>query len=101
MVSPTEDKGNGSSSLSKPQTADENKRPDTLLARFERRDNLKKANTLPSSVTGKKKQNRSNVFDYISPKKLYTGVIFGNFRPYAQLLCRFLIIYLLHTHPPS
>ncbi|XP_048062351.1 capping protein inhibiting regulator of actin dynamics isoform X1 [Megalobrama amblycephala] len=51
MVSPTEDKGNGCSSLPKPQTADENKRPDTLLARFERRDNLKKANTLPSSVT--------------------------------------------------
>ncbi|XP_068071649.1 capping protein inhibiting regulator of actin dynamics isoform X2 [Danio rerio] len=50
--SPTEDKGNGSSSIiSKHQTADENKRPDTLLARFERRDNLKKANTLPSSVT--------------------------------------------------
>ncbi|XP_051511639.1 capping protein inhibiting regulator of actin dynamics isoform X2 [Myxocyprinus asiaticus] len=51
MVSPTEDKGNGSSSPLKPQTADENKRPDTLLARFERRENLKKANTLPSSVT--------------------------------------------------
>uniref|UniRef100_A0A671PVM2 Capping protein inhibiting regulator of actin dynamics n=1 Tax=Sinocyclocheilus anshuiensis TaxID=1608454 RepID=A0A671PVM2_9TELE len=46
-----QDKGNGSSSPPKPQTADENKRPDTLLARFERRDNLKKANTLPSSVT--------------------------------------------------
>ncbi|XP_016094643.1 uncharacterized protein KIAA1211 homolog [Sinocyclocheilus grahami] len=51
MISPTEDKGNGSSSPLKPQTTDENKRPDTLLARFERRDNLKKANTLPSSVT--------------------------------------------------
>ncbi|KAL1253639.1 hypothetical protein QQF64_015868 [Cirrhinus molitorella] len=51
MLSPTDDKGNGSSSSPKPQTADENKRPDTLLARFERRDNLKKANTLPSSVT--------------------------------------------------
>uniref|UniRef100_A0A8C1L7T0 Capping protein inhibiting regulator of actin dynamics n=1 Tax=Cyprinus carpio TaxID=7962 RepID=A0A8C1L7T0_CYPCA len=35
----------------KPQAADANKRPDTLLSRFERRDNLKKANTLPSSVT--------------------------------------------------
>ncbi len=55
MVSPTEDKGSGSSSPPKRQTTDENKRPDTLLARFERRDNLKKANTLPSSVTGKKK----------------------------------------------
>ncbi|XP_059368850.1 capping protein inhibiting regulator of actin dynamics isoform X1 [Carassius carassius] len=51
MVSPTEDKGSGSSSAPKPQTTDENKRPDTLLARFERRDNLKKASTLPSSVT--------------------------------------------------
>ncbi|XP_052391771.1 capping protein inhibiting regulator of actin dynamics-like isoform X2 [Carassius gibelio] len=51
MISPTEDKGNGSSRPLKPQTADENKRPDSLLARFERRDNLKKANTLPSSVT--------------------------------------------------
>ncbi|TRY57079.1 hypothetical protein DNTS_023968, partial [Danionella cerebrum] len=50
VVSPSEDKGHGSSSLTKPQT-DENKRPDTLLARFERRDNLKKSNTLPSSVT--------------------------------------------------
>uniref|UniRef100_A0A671L882 Capping protein inhibiting regulator of actin dynamics n=1 Tax=Sinocyclocheilus anshuiensis TaxID=1608454 RepID=A0A671L882_9TELE len=51
MVSPTEDKGSRSSSPHKPQTTDENKRPDTFLARFERRDNLKKANTLPSSVT--------------------------------------------------
>ncbi|XP_016384682.1 uncharacterized protein KIAA1211 homolog [Sinocyclocheilus rhinocerous] len=51
MVSPTEDKGSRSSSPPKPQTTDENKRPDTFLARFERRDNLKKANTLPSSVT--------------------------------------------------
>ncbi|XP_066532809.1 capping protein inhibiting regulator of actin dynamics isoform X2 [Hoplias malabaricus] len=50
LVSPTEGKGNGNSSPPKPQTPEENKRPDTLLARFERRD-LKKANTLPSSVT--------------------------------------------------
>ncbi|XP_065113118.1 capping protein inhibiting regulator of actin dynamics isoform X2 [Paramisgurnus dabryanus] len=50
-VSPTEDKGNENSSHPKPQTALEHKRPDTLLTRFERRDNLKKANTLPSSVT--------------------------------------------------
>ncbi|XP_058612196.1 capping protein inhibiting regulator of actin dynamics isoform X2 [Onychostoma macrolepis] len=55
MVSPTEVKSSGSSSPPKHQTTDENKRPDTLLARFERRDNLKKANTLPSSVTVKKK----------------------------------------------
>ncbi|XP_051501354.1 capping protein inhibiting regulator of actin dynamics-like isoform X1 [Myxocyprinus asiaticus] len=51
MDSPTEDKGIGSSIPPKPQTADEIKRPDTLLARFERRENLKKAITLPSSVT--------------------------------------------------
>lgn len=51
LVSPTEGKGNRNSSPPKTQTPEENKRPDTLLARFERRD-LKKANTLPSSVTG-------------------------------------------------
>ncbi|XP_072538729.1 capping protein inhibiting regulator of actin dynamics [Salminus brasiliensis] len=50
LVSPTEAKGNGNSSPPKPQTPEENKRPETLLTRFERRD-LKKANTLPSSVT--------------------------------------------------
>jgi len=93
MVSPTEDKGNGSSSPPKPQTADENKRPDTLLARFERRDNLKKANTLPSSVTGKKPKHLK--IDYISCQKLYTGVNFCNFGSYAQF------IYLLHIHTPS
>ncbi|XP_035863425.1 capping protein inhibiting regulator of actin dynamics isoform X2 [Sander lucioperca] len=52
LVSPTESKGSGSSSpSSKPQTPEEPKRPDSLLGRFERRENLKKANTLPSSVT--------------------------------------------------
>ncbi|MCI4389313.1 hypothetical protein PGIGA_G00096450 [Pangasianodon gigas] len=51
IVSPTEGKGNGNSSTPKAQTPEENKRPDTLLTRFERRDNLKKANTLPTSVT--------------------------------------------------
>ncbi|KAM9435607.1 capping protein inhibiting regulator of actin dynamics isoform 1-T3 [Clarias gariepinus] len=50
LVSPTEGKGNGNSGTPKAQTQ-ENKRPDTLLTRFERRDNLKKANTLPTSVT--------------------------------------------------
>ncbi|XP_046905582.1 capping protein inhibiting regulator of actin dynamics [Hypomesus transpacificus] len=49
-VSPSENKGNTNTSP-KPQQTQEAKRPDTLLARFERRDNLKKANTLPSSVT--------------------------------------------------
>ncbi|XP_017284266.1 capping protein inhibiting regulator of actin dynamics isoform X2 [Kryptolebias marmoratus] len=52
LVSPTESKGSGSSSpSSKPQTPEEPKRPDSLLGRFERREHLKKANTLPSSVT--------------------------------------------------
>ncbi|XP_071343008.1 capping protein inhibiting regulator of actin dynamics isoform X2 [Trachinotus anak] len=51
-VSPTESKGSGSTSpSSKPQTPEEPKRPDSLLGRLERRENLKKANTLPSSVT--------------------------------------------------
>ncbi|XP_067086705.1 capping protein inhibiting regulator of actin dynamics [Osmerus mordax] len=49
-VSPSESKGNINTSP-KPQQTQEAKRADTLLARFERRDNLKKANTLPSSVT--------------------------------------------------
>ncbi|XP_028443907.1 capping protein inhibiting regulator of actin dynamics isoform X1 [Perca flavescens] len=52
LVSPTESRGSGSTSpSSKPQTPEEPKRPDSLLGRFERRENLKKANTLPSSVT--------------------------------------------------
>ncbi|XP_067368708.1 capping protein inhibiting regulator of actin dynamics isoform X2 [Channa argus] len=52
LVSPTESKGSGSISPgSKPQTPEEPKRPDSLLGRFERREHLKKANTLPTSVT--------------------------------------------------
>ncbi|XP_029356243.1 capping protein inhibiting regulator of actin dynamics [Echeneis naucrates] len=52
VSSPTESKGSGSiSSLSKPQAPEEPKRPESLLGRLERRDHLKKANTLPSSVT--------------------------------------------------
>ncbi|XP_074525319.1 capping protein inhibiting regulator of actin dynamics isoform X2 [Halichoeres trimaculatus] len=52
LVSPTESRGSGSTSpCSKPQTPEEPKRPDSLLGRFERREQLKKANTLPSSVT--------------------------------------------------
>ncbi|XP_029001757.1 capping protein inhibiting regulator of actin dynamics isoform X2 [Betta splendens] len=52
LVSPTESKGGASTSpASKAQTPEEPKRPDSLLGRFERRENLKKANTLPSSVT--------------------------------------------------
>ncbi|XP_041862298.1 capping protein inhibiting regulator of actin dynamics isoform X2 [Melanotaenia boesemani] len=50
LVSPTESKGSTSPS-SKPQTPEEPKRPDSLLGRFDRREHLKKANTLPSSVT--------------------------------------------------
>ncbi|XP_062413063.1 capping protein inhibiting regulator of actin dynamics isoform X2 [Sardina pilchardus] len=51
VLSPTEGKGSGNPTPPKPQTPDEGKRPDSLLGRFERRENLKKANTLPSSVT--------------------------------------------------
>ncbi|XP_040896907.1 capping protein inhibiting regulator of actin dynamics isoform X2 [Toxotes jaculatrix] len=52
LVSPTESRGSGSiSPSSKPQTPEEPKRPDSLLGRLERREHLKKANTLPSSVT--------------------------------------------------
>lgn len=52
LLSPTESKGSGSTSpSSKPQTPEEPKRPDSLLGRFDRREQLKKANTLPSSVT--------------------------------------------------
>ncbi|XP_019752856.1 capping protein inhibiting regulator of actin dynamics isoform X2 [Hippocampus comes] len=52
-ISSTESRG-GSGSVgtsSKAQTPDELKRPDSLRGRFERREQLKKANTLPSSVT--------------------------------------------------
>ncbi|KAJ4942719.1 hypothetical protein JOQ06_005235 [Pogonophryne albipinna] len=52
LMSPTESRGSGSTSpSSKPQTPEKPKRPDSLLGRFERREHLKKANTLPSSVT--------------------------------------------------
>ncbi|XP_061680406.1 capping protein inhibiting regulator of actin dynamics [Syngnathoides biaculeatus] len=52
-ISPTESRGR-SGSVSpgcKAPTPDEPKRPDSLLGRFERREQLKKSNTLPSSVT--------------------------------------------------
>lgn len=52
LLSPTESRGSGSTSpSSKPQTPEEPKRPDSLLGRFDRREHLKKANTLPSSIT--------------------------------------------------
>ncbi|XP_077572739.1 capping protein inhibiting regulator of actin dynamics isoform X2 [Stigmatopora nigra] len=52
-ISPTETQG-GSGSISpgsRALTPEDPKRPDTLLGRFDRREQLKKANTLPSSVT--------------------------------------------------
>ncbi|XP_038857632.1 capping protein inhibiting regulator of actin dynamics-like [Salvelinus namaycush] len=49
--SPSEGKGSGNTSPPKSQTPEEAKRPDTLLGCFELRDHLKKANTLPSTVT--------------------------------------------------
>lgn len=53
LMSLTDSKGCGSTGpSSKPQTPDEPKRPDSLLGRFERREQMKKAATLPSSVTG-------------------------------------------------
>ncbi|XP_069378482.1 capping protein inhibiting regulator of actin dynamics isoform X2 [Paralichthys olivaceus] len=51
LLSPTDGKGSGSCSPSKPQTPEEPKRPDSLFGRLERKEQLKKANTLPSSVT--------------------------------------------------
>uniref|UniRef100_A0A673VZY6 Capping protein inhibiting regulator of actin dynamics n=1 Tax=Salmo trutta TaxID=8032 RepID=A0A673VZY6_SALTR len=51
LLSPMEGKGSRNTNPPKPQTPEEAKRPDTLLGRLERRDLLKKANTLPSSVT--------------------------------------------------
>uniref|UniRef100_A0A4W5NNS0 Capping protein inhibiting regulator of actin dynamics n=1 Tax=Hucho hucho TaxID=62062 RepID=A0A4W5NNS0_9TELE len=51
LLSPMGSKGSRNTNPSKPQTPEETKRPDTLLGRLERRDLLKKANTLPSSVT--------------------------------------------------
>uniref|UniRef100_A0A8C8G3N8 DUF4592 domain-containing protein n=1 Tax=Oncorhynchus tshawytscha TaxID=74940 RepID=A0A8C8G3N8_ONCTS len=51
LVSPSEGKGSGNTNPPKSQTPEEAKRPDTLLGCFERRDHLKKANTLPSTVT--------------------------------------------------
>ncbi|CAL9695737.1 unnamed protein product [Knipowitschia caucasica] len=51
LVIPSDSRGSGSSSpSSKPQTPEE-KRPDSLLGRLDRREQLKKASTLPSSVT--------------------------------------------------
>lgn len=43
-------------SLHKPTTQPEEKKPETPVSRLERREQLKKANTLPTSVTGKREQ---------------------------------------------
>ncbi|KAL1022605.1 hypothetical protein UPYG_G00029800 [Umbra pygmaea] len=51
LVSPSECRESGTDSPPKPSTPEEAKRPDTLLCRLERRELLKKANTLPSTVT--------------------------------------------------
>ncbi|XP_069049581.1 capping protein inhibiting regulator of actin dynamics isoform X3 [Lepisosteus oculatus] len=50
--SPSENAGDSHSPvLPKPPMQDAEKKPDTLLSRFERREQLKKSNTLPNSVT--------------------------------------------------
>lgn len=51
LPSPTESRSGSTSPSSKPQTPEEPRRPDSLLGRLDRREQLKKANTLPSSVT--------------------------------------------------
>ncbi|CAL8287610.1 unnamed protein product, partial [Arctogadus glacialis] len=51
LVSPTDGRGTPGPRPGKALTPEEPKRPDSLLARFDRREHLKKANTLPSSVT--------------------------------------------------
>lgn len=65
LLSPTECRGSGSCSPPKPQTPEAPKRPDSLLGRLERKEHLKKANTLPSSVTGK-----PSVFTTVKPMPL-------------------------------
>ncbi|XP_059923036.1 capping protein inhibiting regulator of actin dynamics isoform X1 [Gadus macrocephalus] len=51
LVSPTDGRGTPGPRPGKALTPEEPKRPDSLLGRFDRREHLKKANTLPSSVT--------------------------------------------------
>ncbi|KAK1175948.1 hypothetical protein AOXY_G698 [Acipenser oxyrinchus oxyrinchus] len=52
VISPTDKKGGSyNQGLQKPPVQDEEKKPDTILTRFERREQLKKSNTLPNSVT--------------------------------------------------
>lgn len=62
VASPTESKGSGGASPSaKAPTPEEPRRPDSLLGRFERREHMKKANTLPSSVTGENNSNKQTM----------------------------------------
>ncbi|XP_041114329.1 capping protein inhibiting regulator of actin dynamics-like isoform X1 [Polyodon spathula] len=52
VISPTVKKGGSyNQGLQEPPVQDEEKKPDTILTRFERREQLKKSNTLPNSVT--------------------------------------------------
>ncbi|XP_041081167.1 LOW QUALITY PROTEIN: capping protein inhibiting regulator of actin dynamics-like [Polyodon spathula] len=52
VISPTDNKEPSSNQrLQKPPVKEEEKKPDTILSRFERREQLKKSNTLPNSVT--------------------------------------------------
>ncbi|MGH0138725.1 UNVERIFIED_CONTAM: hypothetical protein FKN15_067635 [Acipenser sinensis] len=52
VISPTDNKEPSSfQRLQKPPVKEEEKKPDTILSRFERREQLKKSNTLPNSVT--------------------------------------------------
>ncbi|CAL8256284.1 unnamed protein product [Merluccius merluccius] len=51
LASPMDGRGTPGPSPRKAVTPEEPKRPDSLLGRFDRREHLKKANTLPSSVT--------------------------------------------------
>ncbi|CAL8394846.1 unnamed protein product, partial [Boreogadus saida] len=51
LVSPTDGRGTPGPRPGKALTPEEPKRPDSLLGCFDRREHLKKANTLPSSVT--------------------------------------------------
>ncbi|XP_036376697.1 capping protein inhibiting regulator of actin dynamics isoform X1 [Megalops cyprinoides] len=51
LTSPTDTQGSSTSSAAPKLPPQQQARPDTLLARFERREQLRKANTLPNSVT--------------------------------------------------
>ncbi|XP_066576014.1 capping protein inhibiting regulator of actin dynamics isoform X1 [Amia ocellicauda] len=52
LTSPSDNKGSSNNTVEpKPPAQEEEKKPDSLLSRFERREQLKKSNTLPNSVT--------------------------------------------------